>query len=486
MSRFEAIVKALDRAGVLSEVSAPFEISGISDDSRRVEPGHLFCAVEGTQQDGHDFVPDALRRGAAGAVVGRPLDVPVPQILVRDTRTAVAIVAREWYGRPGDALRLVGVTGTNGKSTTVFVLRHLLDSDRSTAALGTLGAFDGQGKPFGAHAKLTTPGAIELQHVLAQLRAAGVRTVVMETSSHALDQRRLETLKFAGAIFTNLTHEHLDYHRDLEAYRDAKFKLSTYLAAGAVEAVNRDDPAWSALPTRENVRRLTFGLRNADVHVSRSTLEATGSSVVLHLGAWQGETRIPLPGEFNVMNALGAAACAWGLGVPPETIAERLASAPQVPGRMERLYSGRYVVLRDYAHTADALERVLATLRPAVTGRLVVVFGAGGDRDRAKRPVMGRVVARGADLVVVTSDNPRMEDPERIMDEIEAGMEGIDHLRIADREEAIVQAIRLLEPGDTLLLAGKGHETYQIFGAERTPFDEAAIVRDLLGRGETT
>lgn len=480
MSRFDAILAALDRAGLIRSAPAPFEITGVSDDSRRVEPGHLFCAVEGTQRDGHTFVADAVRRGAAGVVVARGVDDAIPQIIVSDTRSGAAIAAREWYGRPADGLRLVGVTGTNGKSTTVATLRHVLDDDRSTGALGTLGAFAGHGEALGGHANLTTPGAVELQQVLAELRDAGVRTVVMEASSHALDQRRLETLSLAGAVFTNLTHDHLDYHRDFDAYRAAKFLLSTYLGSGAVEAVNLDDVAWKALPRRDGIRRVTFGRDRGDVHVTNVRLDPTGSDVTLHVGEWSRDVRIPLPGDFNILNALGAAACAWGMGVDADAIAERLNSAPQVPGRMERLHSNPFVILRDYAHTPDALERAIAALRPLVAGRLVVVFGAGGDRDRTKRPLMGRVAAGGADLAVVTSDNPRTEDPERILDDVEAGMEGVQHLRISDRRAAIAHAIDLLQPGDTLLLAGKGHETYQVVGTDRVPFDEAAIVRELL------
>jgi UDP-N-acetylmuramoyl-L-alanyl-D-glutamate--2,6-diaminopimelate ligase len=260
--------------------------------------------------------------------------------------------------------------------------------------------------------------------------------------------------------------------------------LSGLLVPGGVEAVNQDDPAWLGLARRPDVRRLTFGLAGeATVRATDVSLDARGSAFQLHLGADVVDVRLPLLGEFNVSNALAAAAAAWGLGLDPRDIAARLGSAPQVPGRMERLVAADWTVLRDYAHTPDALRRALRALRPVTPGRLVVLFGCGGDRDRKKRPVMGGIAAREADLAVVTSDNPRTEDPERILDEIEAGMEGVAHLRLADRREAIRRALALLEPGDCLLLAGKGHETYQVVGTERVQFDEKTIVTGLLEAG---
>lgn len=482
MSRFAALVRALEEHGQL--VRAPGDapaITGVADDSRRVTAGTLFCAVAGTLEDGHAYVADAAARGAAAALVTRELPAELPLVLVRDGRAAASVVAREWYGRPGDQLDLIAVTGTNGKTTTVAILRHLLNADGHAGSIGTLGACTGSGEPLAGYGTLTTPGTVELQAVLAELRERGIERVVMEASSHALDQRRLETLPLRGAVYTNLTHEHLDYHPDLEAYRQAKLLLSTHLVPGGAEVVNRDDAAWQDLPVRPGLRRIWWG-RGADVDVGASEvrLTASGALFVLHLGETAVPVRPPLLGDFNVSNAVAAAATAWVFGVEPEVIGARLATAPQVPGRMERLADAGFVVLRDYAHTPDALERAVQALRPVTTGRLVVLFGAGGDRDRAKRPLMGRVVARGADLAVVTSDNPRTEDPDRIIDEVEQGMEGTPHLRIADRCEAIRQVIAELREGDCLLLAGKGHETYQIIGTERLPFDERDIVREAL------
>lgn len=478
------ILAALRAAGQL--VNAPTqvpEIRGVVDDSRQVEPGSLFCAIEGTMTDGHRFLGDAARRGAAAALVTRPTDAAPTQIVVRDGRAAAAIAAREWFGRPGERLRLIGVTGTNGKSTTVALTRHLLNGDGRVGSLGTLGAVDGTGALLPEFQSLTTPGAVELQRALAALAARGVRGVVMEASSHALDQRRLETLTLAGAVYTNLTHDHLDYHETEEAYFAAKAKLSSYLTAGGVEVVNADDPAWTALPILHGVRRISYGWeRGGDVRASGVEVGDRGTGLTLDLAGESVDVRLPLLGAFNVHNALAAAAMAWALDVAPGEIGARLANAPQVPGRMERLAKGDFLVVRDYAHTPDALERAIQALRPLTAGRLIVLFGAGGDRDRRKRPLMGTIAARGADVAIVTSDNPRTEDPERIIDDIERGMGEGGHLRITERRAAIEQAVSMLRSGDALLLAGKGHETYQVIGTDRLPFDEREIVRTALGQ----
>ncbi|NIN11396.1 MAG: UDP-N-acetylmuramoyl-L-alanyl-D-glutamate--2,6-diaminopimelate ligase [Gemmatimonadales bacterium] len=482
MTVLESVLSTLREAGQL--VSAPEQlpdIAGVTEDSRRVVPGCLFCAVKGTALDGHEYVADAQARGAAAALVTRPVGVPIPQIVVRDSRSAASLAAREWYGRPGDGLEIIGVTGTNGKTTTVALLRHVLSTSRSVGSVGTLGAFDAAGQALEGYGTLTTPGAVELQAVLAELKAGGVGTVVMEASSHALDQRRLETLSLRAAVYTNLTHDHLDYHTDFEAYRAAKLALARYVPSGGFEVVNGDDEAWRALPQREGVRRVLYG-RGSGVEVGGSDVKLGNRCLSFTMRLEDAAHRITLPllGDFNVSNALAAAAAAWTLGEEPQAIAAALAATPQIAGRMEQLVAADFVVLRDYAHTPDALERAVVALRPITTGRLIVLFGAGGDRDRRKRPVMGGVVARGADLAIVTSDNPRTEDPDRIVDDIEAGMEGKAHLRITDRRDAIHQAIALARPGDCILLAGKGHETYQVIGTERRPFDEREIVRAAL------
>jgi UDP-N-acetylmuramoyl-L-alanyl-D-glutamate--2,6-diaminopimelate ligase len=475
------LVEALRREGLLMEGATLPALALLTDDSRAVRPGTLFVAVRGSQADGHRFVPDAVRRGAAALIVEAPQAVALPQLVVRDSRRAALALARAWHGDPAASLVLAGVTGTNGKTTTTGLIRHLLNAAGAAGSIGTLGAFDGAGREVPSTAgNLTTPGPIDLQATLAGLRARGCTHVVMETSSHSLDQGRLDGLAFAAGVYTNFTRDHLDYHGTMEAYLAAKLRLSTLLGPGGVEVVNADEPAWRALP--DHAPRVTFGRGpDADVRAAEVQLGSAGSSFVLAGRYGRAEVRLPLLGDFNVENALAAAACALGLGEPLARVAERLTAAPQVPGRMEVITDRPCAVLRDYAHTPDALARALATLRPLTAGRLVVVFGCGGDRDRGKRPLMGRVAAELADLPIVTSDNPRTENPDAILDEIEAGMGAVRRRRITDRRAAIGEALALARPGDTVLLAGKGHETYQVIGTEKLPFDEREIVRAAVG-----
>lgn len=487
-ARFATLLDALRRADLL--VTAPKEtptLAGLTDDSRKSKAGTLYLAIRGTQADGHDFASQAVASGAVALVVERPLGTGLPEVVVRDGRLAAIAVARAWYGDPARAMALIAVTGTNGKTTTSTIVRHLFNADGTAGVIGTIGAFDGKGEMVPSTAgSLTTPGAIDLQATFAALRDRGVRTVAMETSSHALDQGRLDGLAFGAAIFTNLTREHLDYHRTMEHYFAAKAKLIGLLGTDGSAVTNADDPAWDALPPLPPARRVAFGLRpDADLRAEEVVSEAGGTSFTLRSRWGNAAVRIPLIGDFNLSNALGAAGAALVLGRPLEEVVARLASAPQVPGRMDVLVGAPFVVLRDYMHTPDAYERVLATLRPLTRGRVIVVFGCGGDRDRGKRPEMGRIAAERSDLVILTTDNPRTEDPERIIGDIMAGIPGGGAgkvIRILDREEAIHAAVALLLPGDTLLLAGKGHETYQIMGKEKIPFDEPTIVHAAVGR----
>lgn len=486
------LTAALQSAGQLKNVSGtpPLTIKSMTDDSRLVRPGALFVAVRGTSFDGHDFLGAAEGAGATVVIVEDPERTTLPALVVRDARRAAAIAAAAYYNDPAGALIVIGVTGTNGKSTTVALLRHLLDLPHErSASIGTLGVRIGsEGREHPGGAGLTTPGAIELQRVLRELVDAGIATVAIEASSHALEQHRLDGIPFDAAIFTNLTRDHLDYHQTMEAYFASKARLVGLLARTGVAVVNQDDRAWDKLP--DAPRRVTFGLRaqrsGAQVHAtylaSNPSYSAEGSSWALYANGTSYDVELPLLGDFNVANALGAAAAVVALGRDPAEMATRLWSVPQVPGRLERI-ADVPVVLRDYAHTPDALERALAAVRPFARGRLIVVFGCGGDRDPGKRPQMGAVAARHADHAIITSDNPRTEDPDRILDEIEAGMTGSSHERIEDRRAAIGRALSLAHPVDDLvLLAGKGHETYQIRGTEKTPFDEAAIVGELLAR----
>jgi len=481
-SPLEPVLDALARAGLLvSRPPALPSVERLTTDSRTAGPGAFFLAVPGTQADGHAFVPDAVARGAALVLVDRHVTEAVPEVVVRDARRAAIVAARAWYNDPTSAMTLVGITGTNGKTTTTALVRHLLNRQGDAGSIGTLGAFDGQGAEVPSTAgSLTTPGPVDLQATFAALSARGVTRVAIEASSHSLAQGRLDGLVFGAGVFTNLTRDHLDYHVTMAAYLAAKLRLLDLMAPGGVVAVNRDDRVWDVI--RAGPGRVTFGLHpDADVRGEDLLLAAQGTHFRIAGRYGRCEIDLPLPGDFNVANALAAAACALGLGLRLTEVAERLASAPQVPGRMERLATRPCVVLRDYAHTPDALERALSTLRPLTSGRLIVVFGCGGDRDRGKRPLMGRLAADLADLAIVTSDNPRTEDPERIIDDVMAGTSGGTVERIADRREAIARALEIGQEGDTVLLAGKGHETYQVIGTARLPFDEGAIVRGMLG-----
>jgi UDP-N-acetylmuramoyl-L-alanyl-D-glutamate--2,6-diaminopimelate ligase len=481
---WDELTAELHRADLfVAAAGAPGPLTAITSDSRSTTPGSVYVAVRGSQADGHRFVPDAVARGAAAIVVESPQQAGVPEILVRDGRRAAIALASAWHGHPARQLRLIGITGTNGKTTTAALVRHLLNARGTAGSIGTIGAVDGAGAPVASTAgTLTTPGPVDLQATLAALVSRGVTDVAMEASSHSLDQGRLDGLTFAVGLFTNLTRDHLDYHGNMDAYLAAKLKLAGLLGVTGVEVVSADDAAWRALGPAG--RRVTFGVHpDADLRACDVRLDARGSRFALSGRFGQAAAELPVLGDFNVANALAAAACALALGQPLADVVARLASAPQVPGRMERLVEQPCMVLRDYAHTPDALENALRALRPLTRGRLVVVFGCGGDRDRGKRPLMGRMAAELSDLAVVTSDNPRSESPEAIIDQIEEGMAGTAHLRIVDRFEAICRVLREALPDDTILLAGKGHETYQIVGADRRPFDEREIVQQLV-KGE--
>lgn len=481
-----AIAAALADAGLLVEQrgSLPDHFTSISDDSRRVGPGTLFVAVRGSARDGHDFLSGAERAGAAAALVERADSTTLPAFVVRNGRSAAGIAAAAAYGHPAAGFHpAVGVTGTNGKSTTVGILRHLLDrAEAPSASIGTIGVLVGSvGAPLPGGSGLTTPGPIELQQLLRALADRGVRSLALEASSHSLDQHRIDGITFDAAVFTNLTRDHLDYHETMDAYFTAKARLLSYLRPGGVAVINADDIAWRRLPL--STRSVTFSATGApaDIRATDVRFGTRGSEwrLLADLDRTPRPVQLPLIGDFNVANAVGAAATAWALGMPLSDIAERLSTVPQVPGRLEVVHE-RPFVLRDYAHTPDALERALTAVRPFSPGRVIVVFGAGGDRDRGKRPEMGAIAERLADIAILTSDNPRTEDPERILDDIESGMRR-PHERIEDREQAIIRAVALAGTSDLILLAGKGHETYQVRGTTHHPFDERAIVRTAFG-----
>jgi UDP-N-acetylmuramoyl-L-alanyl-D-glutamate--2,6-diaminopimelate ligase len=477
------IRKALEEHGLLADVQGklPREAAGITDDSRKVQRGDLFIAVRGWNSDGHDFLEAAAQSGAAVAIVEDAARTKLPALVVREGRRAAAVAAATAYDNPARDLSILGVTGTNGKTTTTSIIRHLLDDGGgSSASIGTLGVLIGsEGDVLPGGGGLTTPGPVELQRVLRTLVDRGVRTVAMEVSSHSLDQRRVDGLEFDVAVFTNLTRDHLDYHGTMEAYLEAKARLLDYLKSDATVVVNADASEWKSLATK--TRPLTFGIRAAaDIRAQAIRYTPHGSEWKLVTPRGSTDVTLPLIGDVNVENALAAAAAAFAIGQSPEAIVKGLSTVPQVAGRLE-IISIRPTVLRDYAHTPDALERTLRTARGLTRGKLIVVFGCGGDRDKGKRPIMGEIAERGADCAIVTSDNPRTEDPDAIIDDIEAGMRGDNHERVTDRLAAIQRALELAEDGDIVLLAGKGHETYQVRGTTSYPFDEKEIVKEMTG-----
>jgi UDP-N-acetylmuramoyl-L-alanyl-D-glutamate--2,6-diaminopimelate ligase len=486
MTNLRAIITELERRGLLvTATSDAADVTGCTDDSRAVRNGDLYCAWKGTARDGHDFVAGAVAKGAAAVLVERSLaDIRVPQLVVKDGRRAAAVAANVVFSNPVERLVFAGVTGTNGKTTTAWIMRHLLSARYSAALIGTLGIFLPDGKPLQAES-LTTPGPVELARVLSQLVQRGVTAISMEVSSHALDQGRVHALRFDAAVFTNLTRDHLDYHGTLEAYLEAKRSFVELIRDGGAAIINIDDAAWQGLDQRAQ-RALRFGITRNDADVSAQDIDyrPDGTRFVLSHAGQRAHVDLPLLGDYNVQNALGAAAACLSLGYDLDEVAALLCTVPQVPGRLEKIHTDHFTVLRDYAHTPDALERVLLTLRDVVTGRIITVFGAGGDRDKGKRPEMGSIAQRLADVAIVTSDNPRTESPEAIIDDIVAGMEPGHYARIVNRREAIAEALRSARAGDVVLLAGKGHETYQIVGSQKLDFDERAIVRDLLANTE--
>jgi UDP-N-acetylmuramoyl-L-alanyl-D-glutamate--2,6-diaminopimelate ligase len=460
-------------AEVIGSEAPAVEVTALAYDNRLVTPGTLFFCVPGFTRDGHDFADDAIARGAVALVVQRPLRSGVPEILVDDVRAAMAPAAAALAGDPTARLTTVGITGTNGKTTTAFLVRALLEAGgRPTGLLGTVTAVvGGEQQPVAR----TTPEAIDLQRTFADMLAAGDEAVVMEVSSHALALHRADAIHWSAAVFTNLTQDHLDFHADMEDYFLAKRRL--FEAGPELAVVNVDDP-YGARLARDFPAAIRIGLDSEEAQVRAVAIEGDASGSAFAVDGLA--LRTSLPGRFNVLNALGAVVVARELGVEDDAIAGGLAGAERVPGRFEPIDEGQpFAVFVDYSHKPDALEAVLRTARGLTRGRLLLVFGAGGDRDRGKRALMGRAAAEHADVAIITSDNPRNEDPEAIIDEIAQGAP--EAQRMVDRHAAIERAIALAAPGDVVVIAGKGHERYQEFEDGRTvPFDDVAVAREAL------
>ena len=457
------------------------EISGVSYDSRATQPGDLFVAVRGFEADGHRFIPSAVSKGAVAVLCETAPENGTPYVRVADSRLALALVSRVFFSHPAEEMTMIGLTGTNGKTTSSYLLKHMLESklDAKVGLIGTNGVMIGD--EF-LHSERTTPESYELQKLFRQMADAGCTHVVMEVSSHSLVLDRVAGIRFQVGVFNNLTQDHLDFHGTMEAYAAAKRKLFQLCDLGCV---NLDDGYAAYMMAEKACPFLTFSAErnDADLAAKDIRLSATG---VRFASVYQNQlalTKLAIPGMFSVHNALGVMAVGLALGLSLADCADAMSSAKGVKGRVEPVPTdGDYVILIDYAHTPDALENVLRTLKPLTKGRLIALFGCGGDRDRAKRPLMGAIAEKYADLCVVTSDNPRTEDPEGIIREILAGMKNKKNSTkvICDRIEAIHWAIDMAGAGDVILLAGKGHEDYQVIGHEKRHMDEREIVAEYL------
>ena len=472
----------------------PPVIAGVSDDSRTVGQGECFIAVPGLRHDARRFIPAAVGRGAALVVTegAATSDVSVAQVVVPSAREAVALLGDAWYGHPSRAMTLVGITGTNGKTTTSYLAEALLGA--RGLRTGVLGTIRYVGGTTAVDANQTTPDALKLVALLARMRDDGVHGVAMEVSSHALAQARADALAFDVAVFTNLTQDHLDFHGTFDEYRRAKRRLFELLARSPkprrTAVVNTDDAAGAAMVAGLSLDVISFGVgAHADVRAVEHTSSLDGIRMTVATPAGGFSLTSPLIGEHNVMNLLGAIGVGLALGLAPDAVSTTLAAVGAVPGRFEQVKVGQpFLVVVDYAHTPDALERVLTTARKLTSGRLGVVFGCGGDRDRGKRPIMGSIAARLCDRVWATSDNPRSERPDAIVAEVVAGIRETGapverYVTEPDRAAAIRGALEWARRGDTVVIAGKGHETYQLVGADVLPFDDRAVARQILQEG---
>jgi UDP-N-acetylmuramoyl-L-alanyl-D-glutamate--2,6-diaminopimelate ligase len=491
--------RLLEGVQLLEELAADPDVTGLCYDSRRLKAGDCFVAIPGTHTDGHRYVGTALRDGAVAAVVQRRVGTAWPQVVVGDTRRALALMSATHFGHPSRAMTVIGVTGTDGKTTTTTMIHQLLQSaGRPSGAMSTVDIRVGDRVDLN-DSRQTTLEALEVQQQLAQMRDAGLQFAVIETSSHGLALHRVLGVDYDVAVFTNIAHEHLDFHKTIEAYREAKASLIDLTGRSADKGIvktavlNRDDPSYAYLSDRPIARRITYGIQ-MDSDLKASKVEATPEGLSVEASTPLGplSLRLRLSGRWNAANALAAAAAAVAIGLPLEEIRRGLESFSGVSGRMERVDLGQpFSVIIDYAHTPQSLEKVLRELRPITRGSLIAVFGSAGDRDREKRPWMGEIAARLSDYAVFTNEDPREEDAMSIIDEIAAGAEevgwseGDNYARIEDRRQGIAHAVRRAQPGDTVLLAGKGHERSILIGRGKQAWDERAAaeaaIRGLVG-----
>lgn len=495
----DELIAPLEKQGEVRHQRGDMQVhvASLTDDSRQIKPGTLFMAVKGERVDGHSYVRQAVAAGAAALIVqdaSVALDQSVPIVGVRDSRRALGILAARLLNDPSTHLRMIGVTGTNGKTTTTYLCKAMLESaKRHVGLIGTVAYEIGSERIGASH---TTPGAVELQQLLARMVQGGLDTVAMEVSSHALAMDRASGCEYDMAVFTNLTQDHLDYHHTMEEYFQAKLRLFTELTTsgskpGPKRAIINVDDSWGLrIKQACRVPVWTYSIRGASdirAHDVRLSVNGTSFRVVTPSGECQVESR--LVGEHNIFNVLAAIGVGLNEGLSLEAIREGLLTVQNVPGRFERVEAGQsFTIVVDYAHTEDALVRLLAAAHALTTGRIITVFGCGGDRDRGKRPKMGRAATERSDVVILTSDNPRTEDPMTILKEVEVGVRDVletsrvRYEMIPDRRTAIETAIREAKRGDMVLIAGKGHEDYQIIGTQKFHFDDREVAREAVGK----
>jgi UDP-N-acetylmuramoyl-L-alanyl-D-glutamate--2,6-diaminopimelate ligase len=482
----------------LIEILPSKEVSGEKDlaikkieyDSRQIKLGDLFVALEGFSDDGHKYIHSAIKRGAVAVVVQKKVNFRArAKIVVPDTREALALLASRFYGQPSQKLQVVGITGTNGKTTISYLVRSILHHNQKKVGLiGTIAYWLNDQK---IKAVNTTPESLDLQRMFSQMLQEKVSSVVMEVSSHALALHRVDGTRFDVAVFTNLNHEHLDFHKTMDAYRQAKGILFTKLKEkGSYAVINLDDPNWRYFSQQTQTEQLTYSLNDPNADFFITNFICTPDRTLIDLATPAGEMKLDfkLIGESNMYNALASTAAGFALGVDPDTIKAGLEAVEGVPGRMERILAGQdFNIWIDYGHTPHAFERLLKTARRLTKGRLFFLFGCGGDRDQGKRPLMGKVASQYADLIFLTEDNPRSEDPRAIIQQIIHGMEDKGKVQVVvDRKEGIRKALEIARSGDTLVLAGKGHEDYQIIGDEKIHFSDKETVLELLNASKVT
>ncbi len=467
-------------------------VTAITDDSRSVSTGSVFVAVPGERVDGHQFIPAALKAGMTALVMQQPVTgLTIPFARVADSRKALGLMGSRFYGDPSARIRMIGVTGTNGKTTTTYVCKALLEAlGQQVGLIGTVAYQIGQEILPASH---TTPGALELQQLLAKMVDRGCSTAVMEVSSHALAQDRTSGCEYDVAVFSNLTQDHLDFHHTMEEYFEAKLRLFTGLTGrqkpNKRAIINTDDPSGIRIQAVCPAPVWTYALKaKADLRAEQVRLSLDGTRFIAATPAGSFPIESQLVGEYNIYNLLAAVGVALHEGATPEQIRQAVTRVTNVPGRFERVIAGqRFTVVVDYAHTEDALVRLLTAAQALKAGRIITVFGCGGDRDRGKRPKMGRAAVQYSDVVILTSDNPRTEDPLSILQEVEAGVVDVlrqrphvQYQKVADRREAIAAAVREARPGDMVLIAGKGHEDYQIIGKTKFHFDDREVAREAI------